>query len=389
MSELDRREFLKLVGVCAGAAAAAGCSEPAEKLIPYVVQPEEITPGIAVDYASTCLECSSGCGLHVKTREGRPIKLEGNPEHPMNQGRLCARGQASIGRTYHPDRIAGPATRSGDGSLQPISWDDARGKLAAKLGSAAGKTWILGGPVGPSLDGLLDQIVAATGIAGRLRYEPFGDQALRDASQQVFGANAVPIFDLTGADLVVDFGSDFLETGRSPVEHARQLSEGRDVAVQANGGARVVCVGARQNLTASNADDWVPAKPGSEGVLALALAQAVANRKGNAAVAAATERCEQRRGARGCGHRWRALRQARGEALRRDPRRGAAAGRRLVDDGGPWHCGGGAAAERGGRRGRDDGQVSRGRREADGEPGRREGARPEDEGGPGRVSPDP
>ena len=285
MSELDRRGFLKIVGLSAGAAAAAGCSDPAEKLIPYVIQPETITPGIAVDYASTCLECSTGCGLHVKTREGRPIKLEGNPEHPINKGRLCARGQASLGRTYHPDRIAGPATRSSDGSLQPISWDDAKGKLAAKLGSAAAKTWILGGPVGPSLDGLLDQIVAAAGIAGRLTYEPFGDHALLEASQQLFGAYAAPVFDLTGADLVVDFGSDFLDTGRSPVEHARQISEGRDVATQTNGGARVIAIGARQNLTASNADIWVPARPGSEGLLALALAQAVATARGNATVA--------------------------------------------------------------------------------------------------------
>ncbi len=286
MSELDRREFLKIVGLSAGAAAAAGCSDPAEKLIPYVVQPETITPGIAVEYASTCLECSTGCGLHVKTREGRPIKLEGNPDHPINQGRLCARGQASLGRTYHPDRIAGPATRSGDGSLQPIGWEDAKAKLAAKLGSAAGKTWILGGPVGPSLDGLLDQVAQATGIAGRLTYEPFGDHALLEASRQLFGAYAVPVFDLEGADLVVDFGSDFLDTGRSPVEHARQLAAGRDVAAHANGGTRVIAISPRQNLTASNADIWVPAKPGSEGVLALALAQAVANARGNATIAA-------------------------------------------------------------------------------------------------------
>jgi len=286
MSELDRREFLKIVGLSAGAAAAAGCSDPAEKLIPYVVQPETITPGISVDYASTCLECASGCGLHVKTREGRPIKLEGNPDHPINRGKLCARGQAGLGRTYHPDRIAGPAT-GGAKERQPISWADAQAKLAAKIGTAAGKTWILGGPVGPSLDGLLDQIVAAAGLAGRLTYEPFGDHALLDASQQLFGAYAAPIFDLTGADLVVDFGSDFLDTGRSPVEHARQLSAGRDLAANANGGARVIVVGARQNLTASNSDAWVATKPGSEGVLALALAQAVANAKGNAAVAAA------------------------------------------------------------------------------------------------------
>ncbi len=90
MSELDRRDFLKLVGVGAGSAAAAGCSDHVEKLIPYVVQPEEITPGNAVFYASTCAECPASCGLHVRTREGRPVKLEGNPEHPVNRGRLCA-----------------------------------------------------------------------------------------------------------------------------------------------------------------------------------------------------------------------------------------------------------------------------------------------------------
>ena len=98
MSELDRRDFLKIVGLSAGAAATAGCEDPASKLIADVVQPEEITPGIAVVYASTCQECSAACGLHVKTREGRPIKLEGNPDHPINRGRLCARGQAGIGR---------------------------------------------------------------------------------------------------------------------------------------------------------------------------------------------------------------------------------------------------------------------------------------------------
>src|SRR5512145_1089707 len=116
MAELDRRQFLKLVGTSAGAAAATGCSDPVEKLIPYVVQPEVITPGIAVFYASSCLECSTGCGLHVRTREGRPIKLEGNPEHPVNRGALCARGQAGIGRTYRTGRYRQPLERQADGS---------------------------------------------------------------------------------------------------------------------------------------------------------------------------------------------------------------------------------------------------------------------------------
>ena len=91
MSELDRRDFLKVVGLSAGAAATVAC-DPPDKLVPYVIQPEAITPGIAVDYASTCQECPVGCGLHVKTREGRPIKVEGNPDHPINRGRRALRG---------------------------------------------------------------------------------------------------------------------------------------------------------------------------------------------------------------------------------------------------------------------------------------------------------
>ena len=287
MSELDRRDFLKIVGLSAGAAAAAGCSDPVDKLIPYVIQPEEITPGIAVVYASTCQECTAACGLHVKTREGRPIKLEGNPDHPVNQGRLCARGQAGIGRTYHPDRIEGPASRNGDGTLQATTWDDAKNKLAAKLGSAASKTWILGGPVGPSLDALLDEFTSAAGIAGRLTYDTFGQQALIQASESVFNVSAAPIFDLSGADLVIDFGSDFLDTGSSPTEHAGQFSKSRDMNAHSNGGARLIAIGPRQNLTASNADQWIPAAPGSEGLLALAVAKAVAERQGSSVASAA------------------------------------------------------------------------------------------------------
>ena len=90
MPQIDRRDFLKLVGTSAGAVAATGCSDHVTNLIPYVVQPEEITPGIPVYYASTCQECPAGCGIHVKTREGKPILVEGNPDHPVN--RVCQRG---------------------------------------------------------------------------------------------------------------------------------------------------------------------------------------------------------------------------------------------------------------------------------------------------------
>jgi molybdopterin-containing oxidoreductase family iron-sulfur binding subunit len=276
MSEIDRREFLKLVGVGAGAAAAAGCyrySDLPEKLIPYVVQPEEITPGLPVFYASTCQECSAACGLHVRTRESRPIKLEGNPQHPVNRGRLCARGQASIGRTYHPDRYRGPLQRGADGTLAPVSWDDAQHALAEKIKAAQGKVAVLGAPTGPTLSHLIDTWLAAVGGGTRVVYEPFAGEALREACAAVFGVSSQPIFDLEGTDLVLDFGADAIGTGRSPVEHARQLMDARDVAREEGRAARLVYIGPRLDETASVSDEWIPAKPGSEGLLALAIAR--------------------------------------------------------------------------------------------------------------------
>ena len=110
---VKRREFLKVVG--AGTAVAStmiGCtSEKVEKLIPYLVSPDETVPGVSTYYATTCRECSAGCGVIAETRDGRVIKLEGNPSHPVNRGALCARGQAALQGLYNPDRFRGPMIR--------------------------------------------------------------------------------------------------------------------------------------------------------------------------------------------------------------------------------------------------------------------------------------
>jgi anaerobic selenocysteine-containing dehydrogenase/Fe-S-cluster-containing dehydrogenase component len=275
MPEFDRRDFLKLVGLGAGGAA-TGCyraSELPEKLIPYVVQPEEITPGLAVVYASTCQECPAGCGLHVRTRESRPIKLEGNPEHPINRGSLCPRGQAGIGRTYHPDRYHGPVARGANGSPAALGWDEALGQLADKVRANPRGTWLLGGATGPTLSSLIDRWVAAVGAGGRVVYEPFGYEPLRAASQAVFGRAVLPVFDLSDTDYVIDFGADFLDTWLSPPEHQRQLKAARNVDTEAGRAAHFIAVGPRLSMTVSNADEWIAARPGSEGILALGIAR--------------------------------------------------------------------------------------------------------------------
>jgi len=273
MAEFDRRDFLKLVGAGAGAAASAGCSDPIEKLIPYVVQPEVITPGLPVVYASTCQECSAACGLHVRTREGRPVKLEGNPEHPVNRGALCARGQASIQRTYHPDRYRGPLARGADGALQPLTWEDATGRLASAIREAGGKVAVFGGPTGPTLSGLIDTWLEAAGGGTRVVYDPVTPESLTHAAEAVFGAATRPVFDLSDTDVVVDFGANCIATWVSPVEHARQLALARDAATEAGREARLAYVGPRLDETASYADEWLAAKPGTEGIVALAMAR--------------------------------------------------------------------------------------------------------------------
>src|SRR5213078_1657513 len=140
---MERRRFLKVLGVTGGGAALlSGCGigpEPTEKLIPYLIPPEHQLPCTPAYYAPPCRECPAGCGLHAKVREGRVVKLEGNPESPINQGRLCSRGQAGLQGLYNPDRITDPMARGPNGEWQTLSWDDAVGRLAGKVKEARGR----------------------------------------------------------------------------------------------------------------------------------------------------------------------------------------------------------------------------------------------------------
>ncbi|PYO49323.1 MAG: hypothetical protein DMD72_05230, partial [Gemmatimonadetes bacterium] len=120
---VKRREFLKVLGVGTAATTMLGCTqEKVEKLIPYLISADQTVPGVSNYYATTCRECSAGCGVIAETRDGRTIKLEGNPEHPVNSGALCARGQAALQGLYNPDRYRGPMARK-NGQLQPVNWD--------------------------------------------------------------------------------------------------------------------------------------------------------------------------------------------------------------------------------------------------------------------------
>src|SRR2546430_16645087 len=137
---MKRRDFFKIVTTSGAAAAVAGCQQSAERILPLVVPNEQIVPGVATYFATVCRECPAGCGVLARNRDGRVVKLEGNPDHPVNRGGLCIRGQAALQGLYHPDRFPGTQLRE-CAIHKPLGWDDAVHALAERLTAArsAGK----------------------------------------------------------------------------------------------------------------------------------------------------------------------------------------------------------------------------------------------------------
>lgn len=276
---LDRRDFLKLLGASAAAPIAGCASKPVETIIPYVIQPEEITPGVATYYATVCQECPAGCGMLVRTREGRAVKVEGNPSHPVNRGALCARGQASLQGLYNPDRIRQPLHRNEAGELTPLSWPEAEAILAERLRSIreagkAGQITFVTGQLSDSVYSLATRWLETLGSIRHLTYEPFSFESLRLANNVCFDPpSIIPTYDIAKARFLISFGADFLDTWRSPAGYTKAFSQMHS-ADNAPAG-RFVQVESRMSLTGANADEWIAIKPGREAFLALGLAYLV------------------------------------------------------------------------------------------------------------------
>ncbi|HET9491686.1 MAG TPA: molybdopterin-dependent oxidoreductase [Methylomirabilota bacterium] len=270
---MHRRDFFKIVGVSGTAAAMAACQQPAETLLPLVVPNEQIVPGVAAWFATVCRECPAGCGVIARNREGRVVKLEGNPDHPVNRGALCIRGQAALQQLYHPDRFAGAQRREG-GAFKSIAWDEALKTVSGKLGALreqgrGGRVALVSQLESGSLAGLMDRWTQALGTRPRVTFEPFGYEAMRAANRIVFNRDAVPHYVFDDADVILSFGADFVETWLSNVEHAGAFA--RMHGFSGGRAGTLVHVEPRQSLTAANADQWVRNAPGTEALLALAI----------------------------------------------------------------------------------------------------------------------
>lgn len=279
--KMNRRSFLKVMGWGGAGAALTGCDMPTtvtleegkEDVVSYLMPEEYVIPGVGVWYASTCTQCAAGCGIHGRVREGRVLKLEGNPDAAVNNGKLCMMGQAGIQGHYNPDRITTPMMRSG-GSLSPISWDKALAMLDEKLGSVSGDrfAWFTG-TVSGHQSALMANHLDVMGSKTHYVHEVVNNAVSRAVNQDMLG-EANPRLRLDKAKMIVSFGADFMGASQSPVQYAGQYAKFRTNKER----GLLVQVESKMSMTGGNADLWLAIKPGTEAVLALGMANLLLNK---------------------------------------------------------------------------------------------------------------
>ncbi len=278
---LSRRDFLK---IAVGATAATSMAPAIRRTViePFVQPPEEALPGQATWYASTCRQCPAGCGILVRTINGRAKKIEGNPLHPLNRGKLCARGQGGLQLLYNPDRLKNAVRQiGGRGSRQfePLYWPEALDLLKEKITSLSspGRLAFLGGLMPDHVYRLANSLLAALGAPPPIIFDLHSALEGRGAAFQLseifFGTLDLAVYDIAETDVILSFGANLLETWMSPVSQSVAYGNMRQGALGRRG--LLVQVEPRLSLTAASADEWLPVRPGAEGFVALAIGRII------------------------------------------------------------------------------------------------------------------
>jgi len=282
--KITRRDFLKVGTLSAAATILAGCQIPRRWVViePYVTPPEEQLAGVATWYASTCKMCPAGCGIIVRIMNGRALKIEGNPEHPLNRGKLCARGQSGLQLLYNPDRLTSPVTQAKRGSrdFKAITWEEGINTLFSKVQAAGSKVAVWGGSgMSAHLFSLFQLFTSAIGAPDPLYFDLLlgmnGYSALSTANATLFGQNELPVYDLSNADLILSFNADLLGPGLSQVRYGIEFGKFRSQAKGKRG--YLIQLEPRMSLTGVKADLWLPIKPGSEALVAQAIIRMIAD----------------------------------------------------------------------------------------------------------------
>ena len=281
-SKSHRRDFLKALGFGVSAVAVAACNEaPVRKAIPYLVKPEEITPGVANYYASTCGGCTTGCSIVVRTREGRPIKVEGNDLSSLNQGGVCGVGHASVLSLYDSSKLKNPMLNGSSST-----WADLDAFVIKNLeaSAAAGKkiTILTGTITSPSAKKAVGKLASKYSTVEHVTYDAVSASGILMANKTSFNKQVVPNYKFQDAKVVVSFGADFLGTWISPVEYTKNFMKNRKLHNGEKEMSRHIQFETGMSITGSNADVRIPVKPSQEGLAVVSLYNNIAKIAGAA-----------------------------------------------------------------------------------------------------------
>ena len=263
----SRRDFLKLFGFSiASAAVAASCEQPVRKAIPYLISPEEITPGVASYFASTFFDGTEYCSILVKVRDGRPIKIEGNELSPVTRGGTSARVQASVLSLYDEARYKNPSLEG-----KELSWDNADKQITEFLTKlyTENKEVVLLTPtvISPSTLAVIRQFTSKYRNVTHIQYDSSPASGMLSANNESFGNECIPSYHFDKAELIVSFGADFLGTWLCPVEYTKQYAVTRNLTNGEKKISKHIQLEANLSLTGSNADKRIPIKPSHEKII--------------------------------------------------------------------------------------------------------------------------
>lgn len=276
-NQLSRRSFFKLMGASLALAGLTSCSgQPAEKILPYVRQPEELVPGQPLFYATAMPFSGYGIGALVENHEGRPTKLEGNPDHPASLGSSDVWLQASILELYDPDRSQ-VVTRFG---TRISTWDTFLQNLQAELddqrnSGGAGLRILTGLVTSPTLASQLDAVLAEFPQARWYQYEAAGQDNARAGARLAFGEDVETVYNLANAEVILSLDANFLLEGPGHIRYARDFSDGRRVWTGQTTQNRLYVVESTPTITGAKADHRLPLRPSQVELFARAVAEAV------------------------------------------------------------------------------------------------------------------
>lgn len=282
----NRRDFLKYLGFGLGAATvAAACETPVRRAIPYVNKPDAIVPGVANFYASSFVNGKDFVPILVKTREGRPIKIEGNKQSPLTRGGTSARAQASVLELYDSTRVKQPGKIKNNTEVEKMDWAKLDEKIKSSLSASSQIRFIAPSNYSPSTIAAFQKFKEKYPNARWVNYDAHSHSAILLANEKDFGKKAIPSYQFDEADVIVNFGADFLGSWISPVEFAHQWSKKRRITdVDAPNTSRMIAFESFMSLTGSNADSRVLIRPSETGLAIAKLHNEVASAMGGAQV---------------------------------------------------------------------------------------------------------